>query len=376
MSEAAKILVVDDTPMNVKMLADVLAFKGYRVASASGGKEGLAKVASEKPDLVLLDVMMPDMNGYEVCRAIRADPNTQILPVVMVTALDPASERVKGIEAGADDFLSKPINQPELLARVRSLLRVKEFHDTVQSQARELRDWNEKLDQRVKDQVAQLERLGRLKGFFSPELAEAIVSAGGEALLKPHRREISVVYLDLRGFTAFTESAEPEEVMAVLGEYHKLVGERVTQHRGTIEHFAGDGMMIFFNDPIPLPNAPEEAIRMTLDLQKRFTALRESWRRRGYDLHLGAGFAVGYATMGSIGYEGRWDYAAIGSVANLSARLCSEAKGGQILTNQKSLTRIETIVTAEPVGQLKLKGFAQAVTVLSVVGLRGGAAGN
>lgn len=371
MSEPARILVVDDTPMNVKMLADVLKFKGYEVCTAGGGREGLEKVASDKPDLVLLDVMMPDMNGYDVCRAIRADPATQTLPVVMVTALDPAGERVKGIEAGADDFLSKPINQPELLARVKSLLRVKQYQDQIQAQAAELKAWNLQLEQRVRDQVAQLEGMGRLKGFFSPELAEAILSGGADDLIKPHRREIAVVFLDLRGFTAFTESVEPEEVMDVLADYHRLVGELVTASKGTIEHFAGDGMMIFYNDPIPLPDYLQVAARMTVELQRRFVALRAAWSKRGYDLNLGAGIAQGYATLGAIGFEGRLDYAAIGSVTNLSARLCSEAKGGEILTNQKTLGKLDGVVTIEPVGPASLKGFTQPVQTFRITGLAG-----
>ena len=370
MSNAPKILVVDDTPLNVKMLADILTFKGYQVATATGGKAALAALEQNVPDLVLLDVMMPDMNGYEVCKAIRANPLTEMLPVVMVTALDPGSERVKGIEAGADDFLSKPINQPELLARVKSLLRVKQYHDTMQAQAQEIKGWNAQLEQRVQEQVAQLDRLGRLKTFFAPQIAELIVAGGGEDLLKPHRREITVQYLDLRGFTAFTETAEPEEVMSVLAEYHNLVGGLVTLHQGTIEHFAGDGMMIFYNDPVPLENAPEQAVRMALALRERFAALRTTWMKRGYALDLGMGITTGYATLGAIGYEGRRDYAVIGSVANLAARLCGEAKGGQIVTHLKTLGRVEDTVTSEPLGALTLKGFAQPVPAFNVVGLR------
>ena len=370
MSAAEKILVVDDTPMNVRMLADVLAFKGYGVVTAAGGKEALAKLASEQPDLVLLDVMMPEMNGYEVCRAIRADPKTEMLPVVMVTALDPSTERVKGIEAGADDFLSKPINQPELLARVRSLLRVKRYHDTVQSQAGELKQWNEKLEQRVQEQVAQLDRLGRLKSFFSPELAESIVSGGGEDLLKTHRREVVVVFLDLRGFTVFTDGSEPEEVMAVLGEYHRVMGQLIMAHKGTLERFAGDGLMIFFNDPIKLDNPTANAVAMALEMQRQFVPLRAAWKKRGFDLDLGIGVAQGYATLGAIGFEGRWDYACIGSVTNLAARLCSEAKGGQILTNQKTLARIEEAAQAEPLGELTLKGIAQSVKAFNITAFK------
>src|SRR3990170_892645 len=225
MSVPAKILVVDDTPANVKLLGDLLGSKGYQVSTAVNGEEALAKVAAEKPDLVLLDVMMPGMSGYEVCRKIRENPATAILPVVMATSLDPAQERVKGIEAGADDFLSKPINQPELLARVRSLLRIKEMYDTIQAQAAQLTEWNKTLEERVHEQVTQLERLGRLKRFFSPHLAELIVAGGAEDPLKTHRREVTVVFLDLRGFTAFAETSEPEEVMGVLREYHAEMGK-------------------------------------------------------------------------------------------------------------------------------------------------------
>jgi class 3 adenylate cyclase len=371
MSTPAKILVVDDTPMNVKMLADILTFKGYQVTTAAGGRLALAALQQEIPDLVLLDVMMPDMNGYEVCKIIRSMPQTAMLPVVMITALDPGSERVKGIEAGADDFLSKPLNQPELLARVKSLLRVKQYHDTVQSQALELKAFNEQLEQRVQQQVAQLGRLDRLKTFFAPQIAELIVAGGGENLLKPHRREITVLYLDLRGFTAFTETAEPEEVMTVLAEYHKLVGGLVTAHQGTIEHFAGDGMMIFFNDPVPLENAPAEAVRMALTLREQFTALRAHWIRKGYTLDLGMGITTGFATLGAIGFEGRRDYAVIGSVANLAARLCGEARGGQIVTNLKTHGRIEELVEVAPLGAFTLKGITQPVAAFNVIRLRG-----
>src|SRR5947208_9968411 len=201
-----KILVVDDMPVNVKLLADLLRVKGYTVVTAASGAEALVKVEKEQPGLVLLDVMMPGMSGYDVCRKIRENPATAMLPVVMVTALDPVQERVKGIDAGADDFLSKPINQPELLARVKSLLRIKLLHD-------ELAEWSRTLEQRVEQQLAQLDRLERLKRFFSPQLAELIVSGDAEDPLKSHRREITVVFLDLRGFTAFAETSEPEEVM-------------------------------------------------------------------------------------------------------------------------------------------------------------------
>ena len=369
MSTPAKVLVVDDTPANVKLLADLLGVKGYAVCTAANGEEGLAKVASEAPDLVLLDVMMPGLSGYDVCRRIRENPDTALLPVVLVTSLDPHEERVKGIEAGADDFLSKPINQAELFARVRSLLRVKSLQDEVRRQADDIKAWNAKLEQRVHEQMAQLERLGRLKSFFSPQIAEAIVAGGGEELLRTHRREVTVVFTDLRGFTAFTDSTEPEEVMEVLHAYHAELGRLIIAHGGTLEHFAGDGMMIFFNDPVPMERHTLEAARMALAMQLAFGPLADGWRKRGVELGLGIGIATGYATLGAIGFEGRWDYAAIGSVPNLAARLCGEAKAGEILLERKALARLEGGARTEAAGELTLKGFGKPVPALRLLAL-------
>jgi len=354
-----KILVVDDTPVNVKLLADLLTAKGYAVATAASGKEALDKIETEPPDIVLLDVMMPGMTGYEVCKKLRENRATAMLPVVMVTALDPGQERVKGIEAGADDFLTKPINQPELLARVRSLLRVKALHD-------ELNELNRTLEGRVAAQVSQLESLGRLKRFFSPQLAEAILTGGAEDPLKSHRREITVVFLDLRGFTAFAETAEPEEVMGVLREYHAEMGKLILAHEGTLERFTGDGMMIFFNDPVVVENPSERAVRMAVAMRHRVTELAVRWRKLGFDLDFGVGIAQGYATIGAIGFEGRMDYGAIGSVTNLAARLCAEARPGQLLIQRRVFTAVEELVDATPVGELTLKGFSRPIPTYEI----------
>jgi len=366
----AKILVVDDTPRNVKLLADVLAVKGYSVVTAASGREALARIESDKPDLILLDVVMPEMSGYEVCRKIRENPATEILPVVMVTALDPSEERIKGIEAGADDFLTKPINQAELLARVRSLLRIKELYDKVQMQAAELSEWNKTLEHRVHEQVEQLERLERLKRFFSPQLAELIVAGGADDPLKTHRREVTVVFLDLRGFTAFAETAEPEEVMGVLREYHAEMGQLILAHEGTLERFTGDGMMIFFNDPVPVPNPAERAIGMALAMRAKVAELVTKWRKLGHEIDFGVGIAQGYATIGGIGFEGRWDYGAIGTVTNLAARLCAEARPGQILVSQRLVGTVDELIDVEAVGELTLKGFHRPVTAYNILRMK------
>ena len=363
-------LVVDDTPRNVKLLGDLLGVKGYAVATAASGREALIKIEAEPPDLVLLDVVMPEMSGYEVCLKIRNNPATAMLPVVMVTALDPSEERVKGIEAGADDFLTKPINQGELLARVKSLLRIKELHDMVQVQAGQLEEWNKTLESRVKTQVEQLERLERLKRFFSPQLAELIVAGGADDPLKTHRRDLTVLFIDLRGFTGFAETAEPEEVMGVLHEYHAAMGQLIMQHEGTLECFIGDGMMVIFNDPVPVPNPQERAVRMALAMRERFEELSGAWRKLGYDIGCGIGIAQGYATIGAIGFEGRWDYGSIGTVCNLAARLCGEAKPGQILLPQRLLASIADLADVEAIGELSLKGFQRAVVAYNVLALK------
>ena len=363
MNDPARILVVDDTPMNVKLLEGVLAGHGYAVMTASSGAAALERVRADRPDLVLLDVVMPEMSGYEVCRRLRADEATRLLPVVMVTALDPTAERVKGIEAGADDFLTKPINQPELLARVRSLLRIRALHD-------ELAELNRTLEKRVQEQVAQLERLGRLRRFFSPQLAELIVAGDTEDPLKSHRREITVVFLDLRGFTAFAETAEPEEVMTVLREYHAEMGRLIMAAEGTLERFTGDGMMIFFNDPVQVPDPAVRAVRMAATMRERIATLTEAWRKRGFDLDFGVGIAQGYATIGAVGFEGRLDYGAIGTVTNLASRLCGEAKPGQILLSQRVAGGVEDTAEVEAVGELTLKGFQRPVKAYNVVRLK------
>jgi class 3 adenylate cyclase len=367
MSEKARILVVDDTAANVKLLADLLDAQGFEVGVAYSGQEGLDQVKAFGPDLVLLDIMMPDIDGYAVCRQIRNDPETALLPVVMVTALDPTQERVKGIEAGADDFLTKPINLHELLARVRSLLRVRELHRTVEEQAAKLADLNRNLEKRVEDQVAALERMSRLKRFFSPQLAELIVAGDAQDPLKPHRTNLTVAFLDLRGFTSFAETEEPEEVMDVLGKFHAEVGRLIMNHGGTLERFTGDGMMVFFNDPVPLENPERSAVEMALEIRDRVGELkRAQWDKRDYNLGLGMGLANGFATIGAIGFEGRQDYAAIGTVTNLAARLCGEAEHGQVIVSRRLLTAVDDHFESEPLGELNLKGFARSITAFNV----------
>jgi len=325
---------------------------------------------ADPPDLILLDVMMPEVNGYDVLERLRANTRLRDIPVIMISAVDEIESVIRCIKLGAEDYLPKPFNPTLLHARVSASLEKKILRDEVRSQASQLAEWNKKLEQRVQEQLAQLDHLGRLKRFFSPKLAELIINGGGEGLLKPHRREVVVTFLDLRGFTAFTERFEPEEVMSVLADYHCAMGKLILAHEGTLEHFGGDGIMIFFNDPIELANPIANAVRMALAMQQDFVSLRAAWKKREFELDLGIGIAQGYATLGAIGFEGRWDYSCIGSVTNLAARLCGEAKGGQILINQKTLARIDEAVETAPLGEVTLKGIARPVPVFNITGLK------
>ena len=365
MTETITILAVDDQPANLRLLDAVLSPRGYRVIRATSGEQALELLPSSDVDLVLLDIVMPGIDGYEVCRRIRSAPETAFLPVVMITASG-HQEKARAIEAGADDFVSKPFDQSELLARVASLARIKRYHDTVTKQAAELAQWNAELEARVNTQLEELQRMKRLRRFLSPQVAELVINSGDDSFLGSHRREIVVVFCDLRGFTAFAESSEPEEVMGVLKDYHTALGELIFRYEGTLERFTGDGLMVFFNDPFPLDKPAQRAVEMALAMRERVRTLAEGWSRVGHDLGFGVGIAQGFATLGRIGYEGRFDYAAIGSVTNLAARLCAEAGAGQVLVSQRVFSAVEDAAAGELVGALELRGFSRPIRAFSV----------
>lgn len=376
MREPPLILVVDDVADNVEILQMRLESQGYEVATAADGIEALDKARRLLPDLMLLDIMMPKMDGIAVVKELKADPSMPFIPVILVTAKADGADVIAGLESGGDDYLTKPVDHAALSARVRAMLRIKSLHDTVQAQARRLEEqaaelvaWNRTLEERVAAQVADIERIGRLKRFLPPQIAETITSSGGEALLASHRRDIVVLFCDMRGFTALAETAEPEDVMAVLSEYHAALGPLIHRYEGMIDSFTGDGLIVIFNDPIPCPDAALRAVRLAVDMRDAVSSLARSWATRGHEIGFGVGIAQGYATLGRIGFEDRFDYTAIGTVTNVAARLCAEAKDGQILVTQRVAVAADGAAQLEPVGAIALRGLSRPVSVLNVSGV-------
>ena len=370
-----RILAVDDMPTNLEILRVRLEAQGYEVITAEDGEEALTKAREFEPDLVLLDIMMPKLDGIAVLKQLKQDAMLRFVPIILVTAKSDIRDVVSGLDLGGDEYLTKPFEHAALTARVRSLLRVKELHDTVQHQAAQLKEqteqlssWNCLLEERVAEQLTEIERIGRLKRFLAPQVAQMIASSDlPDSVLASHRQEITVLFCDLRGFTNFTETSEPEEVMAVLRDYHENLGELIFRYEGTLERFLGDGIMIVFNDPIPCVDHTERAIRLALDMRERVNELGTQWRRKGHELGFGIGIATGFATVGQIGFQERREYTAIGSVINLASRLCDEAATGQIVIPARVLASVEQSVKVKALGELTLKGFDKPLAAYDVL---------
>ena len=360
--ERAVALVVDDSLVNRKVLARHLETLDIGVREARNGREALEVLRSGAGDIgvVLLDIEMPELDGYETLAAIKSDEVLRHVPVIMITAVEEQDSVVRCIEMGATDYLPKPFNPAVLGARIRASLAGKRLHDLeVESAARQA-----ELLRTIELQKDELSR------FLSPQVAALVSSPEGAQLLAGHRRLATTVFCDLRGFTPFSEAADPEEVLGVLREYHRMMGELIVEHGGTLEHFAGDGMMVFFNDPVLQDDHVERAVRMSVAMRDRFVDLAAGWAKRGHELGFGVGIATGHATLGRIGFEGRYDYGMVGTAVITAARLSSAAGAGQILLSPDSHGAVEELVDVEAVGELQLKGFSRPIATVNVVAMR------
>jgi adenylate cyclase len=362
MSDAGVALVVDDSRVNRLVLVRQLATLGLEAMEAENGAEALEllRAYGGAIDVALLDVVMPELDGYETLAAMKGDDALRHIPVLIVSGVEELDSVVRCIELGATDYLTKPINPRILQARLNASLAAKRLRDLEMESFERQRA----LAETIERQKTELSR------FLSPQISALISSPEGEQLLAGHRRQISVVFCDLRGFTSFAEQADPEDLFGLLGEYHRMMGAAIVEHGGTLEHFAGDGVMIFFNDPIPQEDHIVRAVRMAIAMRERFQPLAHSWRKRGYELGFGVGIAVGYATLGRIGFEGRHDYGAIGNVVILASRLSSQAASNQILLSQRAAGMVEDLVDVESVGEIEIKGLSRPVSASNVLAAR------
>lgn len=358
-----KILVVDDDSAISAGLKRWLESDGHAVTVLYTAEDAFNLLELESHDLVISDVTMPGMDGYELCRKVRERYPKSVIPIILITGNHPFDERILGLEAGADDFLTKPLSKGELFARVRSLLRIKRMHDTITTQAAQLALLNKALEEKIK---AQINQLTQLKRFFSPQIANLLTSGNGGDPLKSHRSEVTVVFIDLRGFTSFAEMAEPEEVIALLNEYYTVVGSEALKFKGTLGHYAGDGIMVFFNDPLEVRDHVAQALKMAMAARESLQAMKKTLSDKGYKLDFGAGISTGFANIGILGFESLWDYTVIGTVTNLAARLCAEAKGGQILLSQRLHSLLGDPGIAKLVGPMNFKGISRPIIVYAV----------
>jgi class 3 adenylate cyclase/CheY-like chemotaxis protein len=352
------LFVVDDTQFNIDLIEATLS-DTYIVKSSLDGESALLAIEAQHPDLILLDIMMPGMDGYEVCKQLKNNLKTKDIPVIFLTAKSDVDDETRGFDLGAVDYISKPLSIPILMARIKTHLA---FHTAV----RQLAELNQTLEMRVSDGVARIERLDQLRRFFSPAIVDLLLTDKADEYLRARRREIVVVFLDLRGYTAFTETHGPDAVMRALNEFHIAMGKIIMAYDGTVERFTGDGMMIFFNDPIEIANPAERAVKMAIDMQKRMIQIDDEWQQRGHDMKMGIGITQGYATLGAIGFEGRRDYTAIGSVVNLAARLCGQAAGGEILCDEVVEGHIRGQISVSMIPELMLKGYAKPVKTFKI----------
>jgi len=358
-----RVLVVDDTAFNRRLLVRLLASIGHEAIEAEHGRAALELLRDPgvpPVDVVLLDIVMPEMDGYETLEILKADGALSDLPVIVISGVDELDSVVRCIRMGAADYLPKTVDPEILRARIEASMAGKRLHDLER----------ETLEQQTR-MLATIDRQrSELSRFLSPQVAALVSSEDGEAMLAGHRREITAMFCDLRNFTSFSEVAEPEEVLGFLRAYHGVMGPLIVEYEGTLEHFAGDGFMTFFNDPILQPDHAERAVRLGVAMREHFRELSADWRQRGYVLEIGIGIATGYATLGRIGFEGRYDYGAVGHGIILAARLSGEAKAGEILIDARTHLAAGSAIDDASAGDRQLKGFSRPVPVHAVAGVR------
>lgn len=356
--KSATVLVVDDDPLNRMMLSMSLEAEGHLVREAADGREALDALAEHRIDVVLTDIEMPSMDGYELLRRRATDARLRTIPFIVISGVDEMESVITCITLGAEDYLPKPFDPVLLHARLDACLDRKRMTD-------ELVEWNLRLGERVAEKVLEVERLNSLRRFVAPQIAEAIAT-GGDAILASHRREITVLFCDLRNFTRFSETAEPEEVMEVLREFHHAAGPMIFEHEGSIAQFTGDGMLVYFNDPMPIDEPAWNAVRLAMAMRDRTGELSAQWHRSGHDLSLGIGIAMGFATCGLIGFDDRTEYTAVGTVVNLAARVCAIAPGGRILATKRVQAAVEGRVPAISLGDQEFKGISRPVPIFEI----------
>jgi adenylate cyclase len=348
------ILVVDDEPDLEALILQKFRRQIHdgtvRFLFAREGVEALATVkANGGIDLVVTDINMPKMDGLTLLQKLQE--SEERVSTIIVSAYGDMVNIRTAMNRGAFDFLTKPIDFADL-------------ETTIAKTIRHVQDLREARERQAEAEQAY----ARLRRFLAPQVADLIMSSGTEKQLESHRREITALFCDLRGFTGFSESSDPEDVMALLRDYHTAIGKIIYKHGGTLERFAGDAVMVIFNDPVALPNPALTAVQVALEMRAEVGALVEKWRRLGHELGFGIGISHGYATLGIIGFEGRFDYAAIGTVSNVASRLCDQARPGQILINPRVLLAVENLVNVEPAGELTLKGISRPMVVHNVIG--------
>jgi len=361
LGQKPKILVVDDNPQNVQIMKARLSTQDYDIIEAFDGEQALKKVEEQDPDLILLDVMMPKMDGFQVCQKLKSDDKTKLIPIIIVSARAGTEDILKGLELGADEYLPKPYEHVELLARVKNMLKLRIAQ-------KDLQELNNTLEEKVRKQVALLESEKRLERYLNPQVVDMIMKGGELSKMMNSRKLLTLFVSDINNFSGISERTEPEDVVALLNNYFSSMSDIVFKYGGTLDKFLGDGLLVFFGDPMPYEDHAQRAINMALEMKEKVEELRKDWKAAGHDLDITVGINTGFATVGNMGSEKRLEYTVIGNQVNLAFRLCAEAKPGQIVISQRTYSLVEKDFAIEKIGDVTVKGIITPVTIYNVTG--------